>query len=716
VTPGAAYRRVEWALHEHGSHSNGRGEWQCPSHEDREPSLSLNQGERGAVLHCHAGCATETILEALGLQMPDLFDRPSRKAEGGNQSQRRIAAVYDYQNEDGDVLFQTVRYEPKAFRQRRPDGNGGYFWNLRGLPLIPYRLPELVAAVAAGDAIYVCEGERDAGSVRTAGSSATCNPLGAGKWRPEFAEYLRGASEVRVVADKDKAGYRHAADVAESLRGLGVKVTVLESPVGKDVSDLLDAGGALEDLVEIDLANRLACAKRKDPTTGERTTEHLTDLGNARRLARLHGQDLRFVHAWGKWLVWDGQRWATDADAEVMRRAKATVATIYEEASWEPDPDVRKAIASHARRSESEPRLKAMISLAASEPGIPIQPDELDQDAWSLNVLNGTIDLRTGKLRAHDHDDRITKLAPISYHPGTHAPRWKAHLERVIPDPEVRAFLRRAVGYSLTGLTVEQVLFIVWGGGINGKSVTVETLLELLGEYACKTPSETLLARRDGGIPNDVARLRGARFVSSVEMEEGRRLAESRIKELTGGDTVTARFMRAEFFDFRPVCKIWMATNHKPLVRGTDLAIWRRLRLIPFTITIPEAERDINFLEKLRAELPGILAWAVRGCLEWQRDGLNPPDAVLLATESYREDQDVLGTFLDDRCLLGPGYQVLSGELYRAYAAWCDQNAEKPMSRRELAGRLGERGCQKDRKGHGGKRAWRGIGLRDGDG
>jgi putative DNA primase/helicase len=450
---------------------------------------------------------------------------------------------------------------------------------------------------------------------------------------------------------------------------------------------------------------------------GDQELEHLTDLGNARRLARLHGHDLHFVHAWGKWIVWNGQRWIVDADGEIMRRATATVTTIYEEASRTTDADARKAIASHARKSESESRLKATISLATSVPGIPILPDELDQDPWSLNVLNGTLNLQTGELRPHDRDDRITKLVPVVYDPAAPARLWNAHLERVLPDAKLREFFQRAVGYSLTGLTVEQVMFILWGSGANGKSVTVETILGTLGDYACKTPSETLLTRREGTIPNDVARLQGARFVSSVEMEEGRRLAESRIKELTGGDTVTARFMRAEFFDFRPVCKLWMATNHKPEVRGTDLAIWRRLRLVPFTVTIPESERDQHLLEKLRSELPGILAWAVEGCLAWQRGGLNPAEAVLLATRTYREEEDVLGAFLEERCIMGGGHWVFSGALYRAYGSWCESNGEKPISQKALAAKLGERGCESDRKGHGGRRVWRGIGLRDdGDG
>jgi putative DNA primase/helicase len=519
-----------------------------------------------------------------------------------------------------------------------------------------------------------------------------------------------------ATADEEIAeGQRNATltSLAGTMRRRGMTAQAIEAALL-----VMNARRCQPPLADVEVRAIARSVARYEPAgeQGEHRGENFTDLGNARRLVRLHRQDLRFVHACEKWLLWDRRRWAIDADAEIMRRAKATVATIYEEASREEDPGIRKAIASHAQRSESEPRLRAMISLAASEPGIPIRPDQLDQDPWALNVLNGTVDLRTGKLRAHSRRDLITKLVPVTYCPSAESPRWREHLGRVIPDDEVRAFLQRAVGYSLTALTVEQVLFILWGSGANGKSITMETLLELLGDYACKTPSETLLARREGTIPNDVARLQGARFVSSVEMEEGRRLAESRIKELTGGDTVAARFMRAEFFEFRPVCKIWMATNHKPVVRGTDLAIWRRLRLIPFTVTIPEDEQDLYFLEKLRAELPGVLAWAVRGCLEWQRDGLNPPDAVLLATETYRVEQDTVGAFFDECCILAVGKWVFAGELYQAYGAWCEQNGEKPITRKALAARLVERGCESDRQGRGGKRGWRGISLRDGGG
>jgi len=257
-------------------------------------------------------------------------------------------------------------------------------------------------------------------------------------------------------------------------------------------------------------------------------------------------------------------------------------------------------------------------------------------------------------------------------------------------------YVQRAVGYTLTGRTDEQCLFFCYGTGANGKSVFEETLGRLLGEYGTATRTETIMARGSGGIPNDIAALRGARYVSINETADGQRINEPLVKDMTGGDTMSARFMRQEFFTFRPTFKLWIRGNHKPVITGTDYGIWRRIHLVPFTVTIPEAERDPALLDKLRLELPGILRWAVEGCLAWQREGLRPPIVVTHATAQYRREMDVLGTFLEDRCTVRPHGQVSAKSLYRAYRDWCDGAGEHPVNQRRFGIALQERGIEKE--------------------
>ena len=440
---------------------------------------------------------------------------------------------------------------------------------------------------------------------------------------------------------------------------------------------------------------------------------NLTDLGNARRLVHRHGRNLRYCWLWRKWLVWDGKRWVKDDTGEVYRLAKETVSSIYQEAAAAPNDEARKELGKHATRSEAGARIKEMVDLARSD--VPVMPDELDASPDLLNTDSGTIDLRTGELREHRREDLITKIAPTTYRPDAAAPTWEAFLERVLPGEDLRAFVQRAVGYTATGDTSEQCMFINHGGGANGKSTFQEAIAAALGDYAMRTPTEMLLAKRSDGVPNDVARLKGARFVSASETEEGRRLAESRIKDLTGQDTITARFMKAEWFDFAPTHKLWLSTNHKPEIRGTDAAIWRRIRLVPWAVTIPPAEQDKKLPIALRHELAGILAWVVRGCLQWRREGLQAPDEVRKATGEYRAEMDVLAGFLVECCELDAGHWEYAKDLYECYKRWCAENGERPEPQRKFGGRLGERGFQRDRGGSRGAGIWRGVRLTEGE-
>ena len=415
----------------------------------------------------------------------------------------------------------------------------------------------------------------------------------------------------------------------------------------------------------------------------------LTDAGNADRLRDRHGADLRYCHPWHAWLVWDGTRWRRDDTAEATRRAIDTARAIHAEAAAAEKLDAQKAIGQWARTSQSAARLAAMLQIGSAVGGVPILPADLDRDPWLLNVENGTLDLRTGALREHRRADLITKIAPVRWSPTATAPFWAACLERWLPDPDVRALVQRIAGAALTGTsTSTSHLFFFYGGGQNGKSALCGTLLSLLGKYAIQAAPDVLLAKRDGSVPCDVAELAGRRLALTIEIEDGRRMAESVVKTLTGGDRQKARFMRENFFEFEPTATVILAANHKPEIRAGGLAIWRRIVLVPFTVKIPDTEMIERHVldERLAAERAGILRWAVDGCLAWQRDGLAPPAAVKAATEEYRAEEDALGTWLEECCERGPGRAALAGDLWASWSAWA-ANAGVPVGTQTGFGR-----------------------------
>ena len=453
--------------------------------------------------------------------------------------------------------------------------------------------------------------------------------------------------------------------------------------------------------------------RNQPPSAGPVLGHHLTDMGNARRLVDRHGQDLRYCFPLEKWLWWEGRKWQFDDTGEVERRAKDIPRVILEEAAATENDEVMKALRKHSQQTEAEGKRKSMVTTARSEPGIPVLPEQLDRDPWAFNVLNGTLDLKTGKLRPHGRGELITKLAPVKYDPDACYPSWWDFLKQITAgSDELMSFLQKAVGYALTGSTKEQCIFFLYGLGANGKSTFLDVIQTLLGDYAKRAAMETFLVKKFQQIPNDLADLRGARLVTGIEVEAGRKLAESLIKELSGGDVIKARFLYSEFFSFRPEFKLFLAANNKPIIRGTDHAIWRRIRLIPFTVQIPEEQQDKDLPQALKEELPGILNWGLEGCLDWQNDGLTPPQAVQEATLGYREEMDILGEFIASRCVVVPGASVQSSELYKTYTDWAEETGEKrPLSQTAFGISLTQRGFVSDR-GTGGKMVRVGIGLR----
>jgi len=462
---------------------------------------------------------------------------------------------------------------------------------------------------------------------------------------------------------------------------------------------------------QIEALAKVESAWRYEP----RDNYHLTDLGNAERLVSLHGQDLRYCHPWRRWLVWDGTRWRQDMAGVVMGYAKSTVRAMYAEAGNIENKDDRKSFLAFVLRSEQKDRLKAMVELAASEPGIPVLPEELDRDPWLLNVANGTIDLRTGELRPHRREDLITKITDVKYDETAKCPRWEQFLDEVMRGNQALVtFLQRAAGMSLTGDVSDHVLLTLYGTGRNGKSTFLNTLLAVMGDYGMQAAPDLLMAKRGERHPTELADLFGKRLVVSIESEQDRRLAESLVKQLSGGDRITARRLHENFWSFAPTHHLWLATNHKPTIRGTDVAIWSRIKLVPFRAQFldDDPRQDKHLFKKLLAELPGILRWCVEGCLAWQAGGLGVPEEVKEATENYRAEQDVVAAFLSDRCVVAPTAKAAIRDVYKAYLTWCEENGERPVSQRELGSRLVERGFER-RRAHGGMWVWQGIGLVD---
>jgi P4 family phage/plasmid primase-like protien len=421
-----------------------------------------------------------------------------------------------------------------------------------------------------------------------------------------------------------------------------------------------------------------------------------TDLGNAIRMATRFRGDMRFCKAWGEWLVWDGARYAPDQTGAAMRLAKETARRILAEAATIVDGDERKAHTAWAMASQSRAKLESMLSLAASEPGVPIGVEEMNRDGQLLNCLNGTIDLRTGELRAHRRDDLITQLCPVEFDPDAECPLWDSTLGLFFSgDARLVAYWQRICGYALVGEVRDHVLIIAYGEGSNGKSTILGTLLHVLGrDYAIKAPPNLLMAKSHDPHPVDRADLFGRRLVVAIETGDGRRLDEQGVKELTGGDSIRARRMRENPWEFDPSHTIVMATNHKPVVRGSDNGIWRRMRLVPFLVTVDGATADTEIPSKLKAEAAGILAWCVRGCVAWQQIGLSEPESVAEATAEYRAEQDIIGAFLDERAVLNPSMRTRCGEVYSAYQSWADGAGERPMTLQAFGSAMRRRGVE----------------------
>ncbi len=429
-----------------------------------------------------------------------------------------------------------------------------------------------------------------------------------------------------------------------------------------------------------------------------------TDYGNGERLHALFGHEFRYCHALG-WLRWDGKRWRIDEDGTLMiRLAQRTARELFAQGEQEPNAHERTRLVKYALGCERSASLKNTVDLARSIPGVSVNVEELDADPMAFNVENGTIDLRTGKIKDHNPRDLITKLAPVTFDPAAECPLWGQFQQTICAnDSDLIAFKQRAYGYTATGKTSEDALFIGYGNGANGKSTEQDIMLEMFGDYGNTAQFETFAVKKNEGVRNDIADLVGARLVAASEGESRQRLAEGLVKQLTGGDVLKARFLHKEFFRFKPTFKLWLATNHKPVIRGTDGGIWRRIRLIPYAVTIPPEKRDKRLREKLQAEKSGILNWVLKGCADWLEHDLGEAEAVSAATESYRQESDALAEFISACCTVDELHTELAGALYQAYKQFCEGSGEEPFSAQLFGRMLTERGFTTGQTRTGGK-------------
>ena len=647
----------------------------------------------------------------------------------------------------GGVLTAQYSYGERWIKARYPLADGkktflwfervadGYLSGLGGAFPGLYVRGDLSLARAFGEDVWLHEGEKAVDRFAAAGHGlktwpcAVCGPNGAESWSKQgvaLAELLAGVGRVIAVVDRDKAGLAWARDVQRALEGKVGALRLVQTPLEIDKADAhdhLEAGLGLGDFVDVEVDQEVALdhklvhsAPNSASTAAPTPDENLTDLGNCRLMARMHGRDIHYVPGLG-WLVWLDGRWVRDEDGSIARRAKSVCDELNRIVHLQDTDEQRKRALKHAQLSEGASRIRAMIELVQSEPGVTIPASQLDAGAWHLNTPTGVLDLQSGQVREHKREDLLTRWTGVPYDATARCPRFVEFLMRIMEgNGALISFLQRAIGYSLTGSTREQKLFLCYGTGANGKSTLIEVLRETLGAYARSAPfdafCESFSGRSATGPNEDIARLAGARFVSAVEGGESSRLNEGLVKQLTGGDMVSASYKYGAVFEYRPQFKIWLSTNHLPRIRGTDEGIWRRICRIPFNASIPAEEQDHDLLAKLREERAGILAWAVAGALQWARGGLQPPEEVVAATQSYRQESDVLGQFIEECCIVDRLLTCKTNELYRRYRVWCEDNGHSPMSQTSIGKRLQERGFEAWRMpGLERSRAWKGIDI-----
>ncbi len=765
--------------------SGDRWSCKCPAHEGKgTASLSVTRGDNGgALLHCFAGCATDGIVAALGLQTRDLFaasDDSSqvRQNHTGRRADKTVTyhsswrealrpairrfgepiTFHEYRQADGTLVGGIVRFEPVgAEKEIRPCStpDNGRTWCDKGFPA-PRPLLYLADVIAA-ETVYVCEGEKAADALRSIGVTATTAAHGAKS--PNKTDWSPMARKnVVIVPDHDEAGEIYASDVVKLAREAGafsvviVRLADIWQGIKKeddaydwieahDATDPADLVSMLQQLTDSAImrptepaaATATATGTTKTPkarraagvpdilSTGAATLTDistLTDTGLARRLVLESKGSLRYVREWKSWLAWDGRRWIHDeAGLAPQHIAKQVGDSLWRDIANLPQKSREDAFP-FVKAASSSRAIDAAVKLARSEPEVIVSALQLDQHDYLLNVMNGTLDLRSAAMLPHSQDNLITHLAEVEFDDKAECPKWMKFIDEVTNgDEELAAFLQRSCGLALSGDVTEQSLWLHYGVGRNGKSTLLILISEILGTYAGPAPFDMLLVKGDKSreAETQFATLAGLRLATAIEADGGSRFSEATVKILTGGDPVQARKRFGHPWKLRPTWKLHVAVNDKPVVRGTDEGIWRRLKLTPWLRRFEGDNDNRNLKDELRAERSGILNWCLQGFLAWQsQGGLRPPESVLAATSEYRGENDTIGLWMAECCIQDATASCVAMTLFNSYRTWCEARGEKPNTHTAFGLAMQRLGFEKERPAFGPHRfktIRRGIGL-----
>jgi putative DNA primase/helicase len=709
----------------------------CPAHDDNGPSLSIKKGDDGrTLLHCFHGCDAKRIMESIGKELADLFPgelsdyvrskygRAGKKPKASTTvrskgkvfatddealehlkgyMKRDPVASYVYEDARRNRVMVQLRFDTPEGKEFRPISLGPDGWVLAGMPAprILYRLPEILER--PDEVIYVCEGEKAANAVRNLGLLATTSPNGSQSAKKTDWSPAAGRTLV-ITRDNDAPGEKFAYDAAElcaQAKAKSVRIHLLPRlPAHGDAFDyieLLRSEGKSDEEIRTEFVAE--CEKGKP--FGLKIDEYeYTDVGNAQRMASMFAEDMKYCPQKG-WYFWMGTHWKRDSTKEAHRRA-VRVTEWMKEKALELGEREGKDLLDHAIRSQAIGRINAMVEAGTFLKEFAVDVSVFDANKDLLNVANGTIDLKTSTLRPHNKEDYITHVSSVAYDPNARHPLVDKFLEDVTQgDPELLAFVLRAAGYSLTGHTREEAFFIVHGKAGSGKSTFIEAMRVISGDLARTANFEVFLTTPMGnnsGVQPELARLHGARLVSSIEVDEGRKLAVSVVKSVTGRDQITCRELYCKSFEYKPEWKLWLVCNHAPVVDDRDDAMWRRIYKVPFNAGIPRAKQDQSVKDRITGDpqvLSAFLTRVVEGARDWYEKGLCPPEAVKIATEEYREEMDPLKEFIEEEVVFGSGFEMRAAKLREMYTEWCrDQGVKNPMNRKKFNDRLKSLGIE----------------------